>query len=582
MQSNADETSAAAIDAKHSKFRTLPIVALTALVMFACISLFSVFIDQTMSQYMRTHEEEDSIEKAETIARFVTMLPGNFTAPANQLDIKSAQYIPLHKEIGQLAQTIGARITIISANGMVLGDSGMSYYQLLHADNHAGRPEVVGALETGMGISERHSATLGIDFLYTAVSFERKGSPVVARVAVQLKDLYAQQTHLRRLLALGTVSGVLIIGGITFLLGRALARSINSKQNRLETAVAERTATLREMQELGSLLAICNNLGEAAEVLEMYLPRLLPGSSGALSLMNNSRNLMIVEHEWGGYWQKGTFTAPDSCWSLRKNAVHHSQKGDLVCHHLDDQPKDHIVCIPLMAQGETLGIIHLRQAPNQPFTVDELNISQSIGKETAIAISNLKLRETLEQQALHDPLTGLFNRRFLEEQYDSFVNYSRQGGKPLWLMIIDVDHFKTYNDQYGHDAGDFVLTQLARQFRQSVKGDNVACRLGGEEFAIVMPNLSYEEALHCAEELRKSVEQLEFKQDGRPLGEVTISAGLAACPNDGELLASVLKCADELLYKAKRNGRNQVCARTSEDTPEAGTVDDLHSRLQAF
>ncbi|KZM44087.1 hypothetical protein OA90_27100 [Labrenzia sp. OB1] len=541
------------------KFRYLPIAFLSVIMMLACILMFSLFIDQTMSDYMREHEEEMALQEAKVVARLVSLLPGDFSPPPQQIGVKSERFAALHREIGLMAATIGARITIIARNGLVLGDTDMSYGQLLHAANHAKRPEVIQALEHGFGLSERRSATLDINFLYSAVPLERNGIQMIARVALPLKHFYQQQNNLRKILVIGAAFGMLFIIAITFWLGRALAKSIQSREERLDSQVRERTSTLSALQELGSLLAICNNLPEAGEILESHLPQLLPRVSGALALMNNSRNLLVVSHEWGGTWKKGEFKSPDSCWSLRKNTVHHSHKGELVCRHLKDSGRTDAVCIPLMAQGEVVGVIHLKETPKRTFTDMELDIAKSIGKETAIAVSNLKLRETLEQQALLDPLTRLYNRRYLEERFDRLIARADREEMPFWLLIIDVDHFKKYNDQFGHDAGDFVLTQLAKLFHQHTSETHTACRLGGEEFAIVISGIPHEEAMAFSEALRLSVENLPFTFEGRPLGQVTISAGLASYPQDGDRLSSLLKTGDERLYVAKHRGRNQIC-----------------------
>lgn len=551
------------------------IMSLSTLLVFCCIGLFSLFIDYSMSGYMRTHEELDAQSRARSVAQFVQLLAGDLSTPESQQRVNETRFLPLQSEIGRLSENMGSRITIVSENGLVLADSGMSVFQLMNADNHGNRPEIQTALSEGSGLSERHSSTLGQDYLYSATRFERAGEVLVSRVAVELEALHQQQTRLRQLLMIGVVFGILIVGSLTFTLARGLSRSVKLSHKRLEAKVTERTATLRQLQELGTLLAVCNSLSEASEVLAVQLPQLLPSTCGALSLMNNSRDMMLVEQEWGGHWKKGDFISPGSCWALRKNSSHFSEEGMLVCDHLKSEQHANVLCVPLVTQGDILGVIHLCQKAGGTFNAMELEIAQAIGKEAAIAMSNLSLRETLEQQALHDPLTGLYNRRFLEEKFDFFIEKSARENQNFWILVVDIDHFKTYNDKHGHDAGDFVLVELASLFRKSMTGDFLSCRMGGEEFAVLLPDVSGAESLEFAELLRGAVEKMHLRFEGQPLGQITISGGLAGFPQDGNNLSSILRPADERLYLAKSLGRNQICS----ELDDAADPDDGYSAV---
>ncbi|QDG76392.1 diguanylate cyclase [Labrenzia sp. PHM005] len=541
-----------------SSRRTIGIVVGSVTAMLFCITLFSAVIDRSIVRYMQHHEETDALQKARATARLVLHLPDPIQIPSVQESVGHERFDELQVSVSDLSRDIEARVSIIAENGVVLADSDMSRYELLHADNHAERPELVLARADGQGVSQRYSTTLQTNFLYAAYQFPFNNNILFSRVAVPLRTFQSQITDLRRLLIMGMLAGLFVIGTITTFLARALTMSIRLRHERLEGQVAARTGTLRCLHELGSMLAISTNMKEAGTILEIHLPKVLPGTNGALLLFNNSRNLMIVEKEWGGVWKKGSYYSPDSCWSLRKNAIHHSCKGGLNCQHLESSQTDEVVCIPLMALGETLGIIQLTKESGGLFSEQELEIAQSVGKETAIAISNLNLRATLEQQALHDPLTGLNNRRYIEEKFDTITFNSHKGDSGFWILIIDVDHFKKFNDTYGHDAGDFILVQLGKLFKSKIAANHVACRLGGEEFAVLMPDQTFQGAYETGENLRKSVEQLKLKFEGTALGGLTISSGLASYPRDGNKLTEILKTADELLYCAKRNGRNQV------------------------
>lgn len=541
-------------------FNSKPMVAICmpVLIMLMSTILSAIFIDHVIYRDLVNNIRMDSVQKAHGAGQIIRLLSVDVSVPRQQKDVTNGSLTPLQNQIGILSQYYQARVSVIADDGVVLADSDMSTYQLKTTENHAKRPEIMQAISSGQGFSQRYSATLDIDFVYAAIALKLDGSSVTVRIATPLSALVVQRTEIRKLLGLAVLSCMLIVVFAAAAFGKKLSTSIKLARDKLEASVVERTAALSTLQELGSMLAMCHNLEEAGDVIGAQLPILIPDSCGALALMNNSRDLMVVSQEWGDVWAKGQFYVPDTCWSLRKNEVHLSGNGHLFCQHLEADAAG-TVCIPLMAQGETLGVIHLCKSAHKPLSSQSLSMAQSIGKEVAIAISNLKLRQSLEQQALHDPLTGLYNRRHLMDQFSNISARATQKMQPFCLLIIDVDHFKKYNDQYGHDAGDFVLTQLAKQFRNSLRSSDMACRMGGEEFAIVLADIDLERAEEFANRLRSKVENLNLVFEGRPLGEITISIGLSCYPDEGTTLLELIKFADELLYVAKNSGRNRVC-----------------------
>lgn len=541
------------------KSRSQILVLVPICVMLVSTILFTLFIDQILFQNMMTNVRKDSVQKAHGTGQIVRLLQLDFSRSYNQKEVISKPLRMLQNQVGILSQYFESRVTVIADSGVVLADSDMSAFQLTNAQNHAERPEILQAKLNGKGISQRHSATLGIDFLYAAVLLKLDGNAITVRIATPLDVIISQRDSIRYLLVLGALSSILIVGFAALAFGRKLSTSIKMERDKIESGVSARTEILSTLQELGTMLAMCHNLSEAGNVIEAQMPSLIPDSSGALALMNNSRDLMIIGHEWGGVWSKGQFYAPNTCWSLRKNEVHQSNEGQLICQHLDSDVDLGTICIPLMAQGETLGIIHLRKNGQIPLTAENLETAHAIGKESAIAISNLNLRETLEQQARHDPLTGLYNRRHLIDQFNGFAARANQNYQPFCLLVVDVDHFKSYNDQYGHDAGDYVLTQLAKKFRKSLRTSDIACRLGGEEFALILTDMDNDKVNAFANKLRTDIESLNLIFEGRPLGEITISVGLSRYPDEGTSLPELLKSADDFLYQAKRSGRNRVC-----------------------
>jgi diguanylate cyclase (GGDEF)-like protein len=177
-----------------------------------------------------------------------------------------------------------------------------------------------------------------------------------------------------------------------------------------------------------------------------------------------------------------------------------------------------------------------------------------------MTISNIRLRESLHQQALHDPLTNLFNRRYLEDALRREEQRARRRGSVVGIIMLDVDHFKHFNDTYGHDGGDALLRVLGQFLRTRMREEHTVCRYGGEEFAIVLPDTTQEHALKWAEAVRTGVESLEVEHYGQPLSNVTTSIGVAVFPTHGDSLGAVLVAADKALYRAKQEGRNRVCS----------------------
>lgn len=338
------------------------------------------------------------------------------------------------------------------------------------------------------------------------------------------------------------------------------------ERSRLYEALAKQVADLeaergfeRELNRLSSLLQACLSLEEAAEVIAHVAPRLFEGGGGAVFGFNPSRNLVEVLASWGGYMPE-TFE-PDACWALRRGQPHwiaNCQSG-LVCDHLKGAPLTSYVCQPLVAQGETLGLLHLNDK-NQALDMSERRKQRValVSDQLALAIANLRLRETLRRQSIRDPLTGLFNRRYLEETLQREIFRAQRGQRPLSLLFFDIDHFKRFNDTHGHEAGDLVLQALGHLLRSFFRTEDVPCRYGGEEFVVILPDAQLEDARRRGEQLREAVKRIALNHQGKALEAISLSIGVATYPEHGESPEALLTMADGALYKAKRSGRDRV------------------------
>jgi diguanylate cyclase (GGDEF)-like protein len=339
---------------------------------------------------------------------------------------------------------------------------------------------------------------------------------------------------------------------------------------------------IAQMTELAQLLQSCQNRDEVFRVVRHEMPKLFSTESGSLAVLNSSRNLMETVASWGGSPPASQTFGPEECWAFRRGRPHvvAEMESPLRCAHLTATDGPVTLCVPMTAQGESVGILQFRLASaDEAGGEDESGVIRStrvrlavtLGEHIALALANLRLREQLRNQTIHDPLTGLFNRRYLEDALERECRRSARSKHPLTLVMIDVDHFKTFNDTWGHEGGDLVLRELAALMRSHFRGEDVVCRYGGEEFVILLAEASSESARSRVDELRMAVHFLAVRHREQSIGSITISAGLATMPEHGTTPAELIQAADRALYKAKKVGRDTVAGAepTGGATPPA-------------
>jgi len=328
------------------------------------------------------------------------------------------------------------------------------------------------------------------------------------------------------------------------------------------------------LRELGDLLQVCTNDTEAYGVLRRCASQLFPDVHGRLYLLRQSRNAMEIATEWLTSSGDHAF-APNDCWALRRGSPHMSNSGenDLTCHHVQKREHGSDLCVPMHAHGEVLGLLHLSSDSVQLSEAHQ-RTAEAVAEHVGLALANLHLRETLRNQAIRDALTGLFNRRYLEETLTRELSRARRNRHSVAVMMIDLDHLKLFNDRYGHEAGDVLLHEVGMVLQQNVRVEDVVCRYGGDEFAIVLPDADLQSAARRAQEIADRVKERRIEYRGRPLGESTISVGVAASPEHGDRSDELIRAADQALYAAKRAGRDRVqVAEESEEPlpkPKAG------------
>ena len=225
-----------------------------------------------------------------------------------------------------------------------------------------------------------------------------------------------------------------------------------------------------------------------------------------------------------------------------------------------------------MAQNEALGIVCLQmrasQAPEEPTlrssSEAERQLAAVLARQVALALGNLKLKESLKNQSICDPLTGLFNRRYMEESLEREFSRANRNKTSVAIVMMDLDHFKRFNDTFGHQAGDAILRAFGDLLKKYTRGQDIACRYGGEEFALVLTDSNLTGAMKRAEILLQQVKQLSVEYAGQLLGAVSISMGVALFPDHGTTMGDVLRASDQALYSAKREGRDRVSVWSAE------------------
>lgn len=380
---------------------------------------------------------------------------------------------------------------------------------------------------------------------------------------------------------------------------------------RLLADARRQTVEITQISELGSLLHACTSREEVFRLIPERLRRLFPGASGCIALRSEAGNRVESVAKWGIATADQIFS-PDQCWALRRGTVHVHPGGrsDPRCAHLLGEGPS--VCIPLIANGVTTGTLSIQDDdPPHPVAgskadsgdssqVDsqvssEVNseveaqafarrrhLASTVAEHIALAMANLSLRESLRSQAVRDPLTGLYNRRYMQEFLERELHSARRKRRPLSVLMLDLDHFKRYNDQFGHALGDKALAAVGEALTRSVRAEDVACRYGGEEFTLVLPECSLEQATLRAEQIRGRLKEYRALSGGQPADAITVSIGVAAFDETTDRVDLLLNFADEALYEAKRAGRDRVVAARpagalpasnfSENSPAAQTV----------
>ncbi len=327
-----------------------------------------------------------------------------------------------------------------------------------------------------------------------------------------------------------------------------------------------RQSEARLLSQLDEWLQSCKSLGELYKIVRAFMERLLPGSKGELYIYSNSRDVLDGTCNWNTRDLHNAIS-PDSCWALRRGRSYAFNTSEMcfVCDHVADHNHGvevaEYICVPIVAHGDTVGLLHIRFDHNTETAAhvrDHGVFAIRCGEHISMAIANVKLRDELHDQSIRDPLTGLYNRRYFMDAIRREIAHAGTPPRGFGLISFDADKFKVFNDNHGHDAGDMVLRTIAAKVQDVMRDGQVVCRLGGEEFAVLVPGATLEQTIALAETMRTEVASAQVRYMDMLLPRVTVSAGVSVFPGHGTLPQQLLKLADDALYRAKEGGRNRV------------------------
>jgi diguanylate cyclase (GGDEF)-like protein len=369
------------------------------------------------------------------------------------------------------------------------------------------------------------------------------------------------------------VTGVILVIGLLFFSIRRWTE-LTDQVVRYEELHKKTTRLNREVILLGELsesLQSCLTTDEAYNLITATGEVLFLGSSGAVCVIASSRDTVKIVASWGGV----VFSdfEPKDCWALRRGRLQRFRSDQAsLCTHLGNSRGLGSMCVPMMAHGEALGLLyidigsspesHALEIGSEPFTAEE-RLARTLAEQSALALANLNMRDVLKMQSTRDSLTGLFNRRYMEESLDRELKRAVRKSSSLAVLMIDVDHFKSFNDTFGHESGDAVLRCLGTLLKAQFRGEDIVCRYGGEEFTVILPEASTDVARQRSSALCESSKQMLVQHRGQPLRSISLSIGIAVFGEHGTSGDSLLRASDAALYRAKAQGRDQVVVADS-------------------
>jgi len=322
----------------------------------------------------------------------------------------------------------------------------------------------------------------------------------------------------------------------------------------------KRALEMALLSEMGDMLRACLSTSEAYSVIVNVAQRIFPVQLGALYIIDKPRNLLEAVASWGEPSQAADSFIPHDCWALRRGRVHWVEDGNSgpLCQHLRNPAPEGYICIPMMAQSQALGVLFLEKPENEPFPESKKQLALAMAEHIAMALSNLRLHETLRSQSIRDSLTGLFNQNFMEESLELELHRSIRSQRPLGIIMIEVDNSKLIRLTFGQDAEDCIVRNLGKLLQRNVRKEDIVCRLGNCKFVIILPQSSIEVCPQRAGNLMDVIRTFDVTQCVPSLGCITASMGIAMFPDQGRTVESLLRAAEAALGRSWDAGGNSI------------------------
>lgn len=441
-----------------------------------------------------------------------------------------------------------------------------------------------------LGTSTSPSTGTGIGGVRWQDAWERGLRAQQAIVAIEGGLVDAAEARLQAARAIQHRNDVLMAAGLFVLYGaivylmrhyyraRGAAHRERDLRHEME-ARRRREHELTQLNLLGEALMACHDEGEAFAAFAHSAAALFPGMRGALALAPAGSDQLAIACHWGGEAPLAPLFTPAACAAMRAGRpLRFSGVDDACAHYREGQvPTVPHACIPVKIDGEALSLLWLECSKPVTATLrpvdgevlaqlwlegvpedgGDLQLGVSASELLKLALATIRLRERLQEQAVRDVLTGLYNRRELLDVFPREIAYALRTGQPLSVAMLDLDHFKQVNDTYGHDSGDQVLVALARHIRDNLRASDFAFRFGGEEFVLLL-RTNLPGSRKAVDALRTGFHEMCFTFHEAAPVQLSFSAGVVEAPLFGQDLDALLKFADEALYRAKAGGRNRV------------------------